>query len=79
MTGSNIIEHKTAIESSAKALHHEAISEFCDHGILKDRCKLIIFPLKSPEIFLSGKRVSAFRTVIYSETGCMEIIIGSPF
>jgi len=28
---SEIVEHEATIESSAKALHHELIFQFCDH------------------------------------------------
>lgn len=27
----NIVEHEAAVQSSAEALHHETIFEFCDH------------------------------------------------
>ncbi len=36
------VEHKTAIQSSAKTLHHETIFQFCDHFDFKVRCKLNI-------------------------------------
>ena len=39
---SGIVEHKTTVESSAEALHHETIFQLCYHLKFKDGRKLNI-------------------------------------